>query len=194
MKVYILLLCVCLCFVIGCSEPPSGEVVVDHIAEGWSLFAEGDYQAAVDEFETGISADAYEAYNGLGWSYAKLDRLSDARDSFESAHDADTAEVDPYAGLAPVYRDLEPPRFDDAIATAQEALERESHYTFEHYGSFDWCDLKIIMAQSYYNIGLLEAACGVVDELGGTSPDPDSPTFGAELAKEIERLEREYGD
>jgi tetratricopeptide (TPR) repeat protein len=178
----------------GCSESPSRKVVTDHIAEGWSLFEQGDYAGAVEEFQVGVADDKYEAYNGLGWSYAKLDQLSDALTSFNAAISASTAEPDPYAGRAPVYRDLDPPRFDEAKNTAQKALAKDAQYEFEHLAAFDWRDLRIIMAQSYYSIGDLDSAKVMVDALDGKSLDPASDTFAEDLAEEIERLESLHGD
>ena len=90
-------------------------------------------------------------------------------------------------------REAEPAHFDSAIAFASEALDQESSFEFSHDSSFDWRDLHLIKAQSYYGLDEFLSAKGEVDALGGHSLDPESPTFVEDLAEEIERLEGLYG-
>jgi tetratricopeptide (TPR) repeat protein len=162
--------------------------------EGWTLFEAGDYSGAVGKFDEALSIDdTYaDAYNGLGWSFANLDSLARALTNF-SLSIANGMSGDPHAGSAPVYRDVDPPQFDDAVLTATTALSLDRRYIFEHDTTFDWHDLHLIMAQSQFGLGLYELANAEVDSLGGNPQNPASPSFVEDLAEEIERLETLYG-
>ncbi len=165
--------------------------------DGWALFEQGKYEEAIDKFGEALELDETyaDAYNGLGWSYAKLDELSDALAAFADCIANGMDEADPYAGQAPVYRDFDDSNhFQNAISSATTALSKERRYIFSHYTSFDWHDLMIIIAQSYYGLSEYTSANAWVDSLGGTPADPNSDTFVSDLASEIERLEVQWGD
>lgn len=185
----------------GGGEPGPTESASSRTAEGWGLFESGDYEGAIEKFARAITLDdSYaDAYNGLGWSYAALDSLSMALDSFgrgitETGHGI--VLTDCYAGSSPVYRDLDsrPSHFDSAVVYASNALSLDRVYVFEHDQSYDWHDLHLIMAQSYFALNDYVAANARVDSIGGNPQDPGSPTFVQDLADEIERLETIYGN
>jgi tetratricopeptide (TPR) repeat protein len=162
--------------------------------EGWALFEAGDYTGAVGKFNSAISIDdTYaDAYNGLGWSYAKLDSLARAITNFDECI-VNGMSGDPHAGRAPAYRDLSPPQFGNAVSTASSALSLDRRYVFDHDTTFDWRDLHLIMAQSHFGLGQYDLANAEVDSLGGQVQNPASSTFVEDLADEIERLETLYG-
>ena len=162
--------------------------------EGWALFEDGDYTGAIGKFNEAVSLDdTYaDAYNGLGWSFANLDSLARSLTQFGLCI-TNGMSGDPHAGRAPVYRDLDPPQFENAVSTATTALSLDSDYEFEHDDNFNWRDLRIIMAQSHFGLGRYDLANAEVGLLGGHIQDVESPTFVEDLATEIERLEREYG-
>ena len=178
----------------GGGDTGPGATAESRTAEGWALFEAGDYAGAIEKFDAAVSLDdTYaDAYNGLGWSFAKLDSLAESIDNFDDCI-ANGMSGDPHAGRAPVYRDLAPPRFGDAVSTASTALSLERRYVFEHDTTFDWHDLHLIMAQSRFGMGQYDLANAEVDSLGGNVQDPGSPTFVEDLADEIERLETLYG-
>jgi tetratricopeptide (TPR) repeat protein len=190
----------CLLMVLGCGGDGGGgpsDTAASLTAAGWALFEKGEYEAAITKFNQALGLDATysDAYNGLGWSDAKLDSLGRALDSFGECLVFDNMLADAYAGCAPVYRDYEtePAHFDSAIASAGHALSIAAAYSFSHDTSFDWHDLRLIMAQSHYGLGEFLDAYDQVIELGGTVLDPESETFVEDLAAEIEDLEALYG-
>jgi len=192
----------CLCsivVVLGCGGDGGGptDTASSLTAAGWTLFEKGEYELAIDKFERalGLKADYADAFNGLGWSYAKLDSLANALQNFGMCVTNDPDLTEGYAGCAPVYRDYdtEPAHFDSAAAFASTALTQEASFEFSHDEDFDWRDLRLIMAQSYYGLGEFLLAKAQVDALGGVSLDPESDTFAEDLAAEIERLEGLYG-
>jgi tetratricopeptide (TPR) repeat protein len=161
-------------------------------AEGWALFEQGQYQDALNKFGQATTHDATyaDAYNGLGWSNAELDLLSEALTGFSNciAHGMDTA--DPHAGRAAVRRDHNN-NYSGAISSALTALSKDRRYEFSHDTSYDWKDLMLILAHSYFAADDLSSANAWIDSLPGGNPqDPDS---AADIAAEIERLTDVYG-
>ncbi len=174
-----------------------GDTAASLTASGWALFEQGEYEQAMDKFHQalGLDDEYADAYNGMGWSRAKTDSLATALWNFGMCVMNDPDLTEGYAGCAPVYRDYdtEPAHFDSAIAFANTALTQESAFEFSHDEEFDWRDLRLIMAQSYYGLGEFLSAKSQVDALGGVSLDPGSATFVEDLGAEIERLEGIYG-
>lgn len=155
-------LCVSLSF-FSCSKegdvlilaPPSVE---SKVQAGWSDYMAGNYESAVNHFESALTQDAalYDAYNGLGWSYFRRGEFSQAIDYFQflvPLRDTDSAlAADAYAGLAAVYMTQD----DDvnAILSAWEALSLAGEsYTFSHDPSITAEDLHTLAARCLYNIG-----------------------------------------
>jgi len=210
MRILISAVCVvCLLLTFGCGGDGGGgptDTAASLTAAGWALFEQGEYEAAIDKFNEAIGLDdTYaDAYNGLGWSNAKLDLLTESLNSFGLCILNDNTLADPYAGCTPVYRDYEFPamafaedttaHFDSALASAQEALSRDADYEFSHDESFNFEDIHLIMAQSYFGKGEFDNALIEVEFLGyeGTL-DPESPTWPQELADAIEELGIEIG-
>lgn len=178
----------------GDGDTGPGATAASRTSEGWALFESGDYTGAIGKFNEAVSLDdTYaDAYNGLGWSFAKLDSLERSLTNFATCI-ANGMSGDPHAGRAPVYRDVDPPEFANAVSTATTALSLDRRYEFEHDGTFDWRDLHLIMAQSNFGLGHYDLANAEVDSLGGHVQNPASPTFVEDLADEIERLETLYG-
>jgi tetratricopeptide (TPR) repeat protein len=186
-----------LALVVGCGgdgDTGPGPSAASRTDEGWALFEAGDYTGAIGKFNEAISIDDEyaDAYNGLGWSFANLDSLARALTNFGTSI-AKGMEGDAHAGRAPVYRDLDPPQFANAVSTSETALSHDRRYEFEHDTDFNWQDLNLIMAQSHFGLGQYDLANARVDSLGGDVQNPASPTFVEDLADEIERLETLYG-
>ncbi len=184
---------------VGCGGGGGGgeptETAADLTNQGWALFVQGKYEEAIERFTraTQLDANYADAYNGLGWSYAntKVDSLAKALINFNLCIAKDTTHADPYAGRAPVYRDLNPPQFQDAINTATTALTKDSDYEFVHYTDFNWRDLHLIKAQCYYGLKeYTQALAEVVILDTDYMLDPGSPTFVRDLAAKIEDLAR----
>jgi len=188
----------CVSVIVGCGGGGGGgptDTAASLTEDGWDLYEAGNYEGAVVKFfrATQLDANYADAYNGLGWSYGKMDSLQQAADGFVLCIGKGMTTADPYAGRAPVYRDLDPPQFSNAINSATTALTKDSDYEFEHNEDFDWRDLCLIKAQCHFALKEYSQAKGLVDALGGHYIDPGSPTFIKDLADEIERLGDLYG-
>jgi tetratricopeptide (TPR) repeat protein len=169
-----------------------GDTAASLTEDGWERYEAGDYAGAVGKFNAAIDLDANykDAYNGLGWSHAKLDELDDALTNFNLCISKGDTRPDPLAGKAPVLRDLDPPQFQNAIDAAVAALAKDSDFVFEHYEDFDWHDLRLIKAQCYFALNMYSQAVVEIVALGGSI---DDPTSASEIAEEIEALEEDFG-
>lgn len=203
MRIWVLLVCVSsLAAMCGCGGDGGGGVPPDTAKslteKGWALFEQEQYESAKAKFGQATTLDLTyaDAHNGLGWTNAKLDLLEESLTEFSQCIAYGMTTADPYAGQAAVYRDYgdDPANFTNAISVALTALSKDSDYAFSHDDSFDWKDLRLILAHSYFGLGQFEDANTQVGLLpGGNPPDPASPTFEEELMDEIERLTGLYG-
>jgi hypothetical protein len=96
---------------------------------------------------------------------------------------------DPRAGKSVVYRDRDPIDLEAAIAWADSALAIDEEYCFTHDTKFDWYDLRLIRAHSYFELALYAEAKAEVDFLDPMNTlDPASETFVEDLLAELQRL------
>jgi tetratricopeptide (TPR) repeat protein len=190
-----------LAFIVSCGDeddagrggtgPPDAEIRAEALTrDGWQAFEAGDVDAALSRFDSALAFDDRhaEAFNGLGWSWLRFDSLSNAIAHFEEAIGIGLASADPYAGQAVAYRDLEPSDLEMAAAAAESALVIDLRFTFAHDSTFDWKDLRLILAQSRFGLHQYLAASAQVESLGGEPLDRDSRTFVDDLLLAIQAL------
>jgi tetratricopeptide (TPR) repeat protein len=164
-------------------------------ADGWDLFEAGEAVEALARFEEAveISQAHGEAYNGIGWCCVRLDSLVRGIDSFETALANGVTNADPLSGLAIIYRDLEPVSFQSAADFADSALALDPDYAFDHDPTFDWHDLRLILAQSLIGLNRYEDAKAEVDILNPWNTlDPAADTFIEDLIAEVQRLGEQF--
>ena len=167
----------------------SGTTAAEETADGWVDFAAGSYTAARTHFLAAISRDDgfADAYNGLGWSQAFLNNLSEAVTAFNNAKTNGLTTPDADAGLAVVYRDL--PNYPLAVTSAQAVLTANPSYVFSRLTSLNYEDMRLIMAQAYYRQGEdlfdeAQAQLNILDPANGLNPGNaatwvvDSVTYG----------------
>ena len=174
-----------------------GPTAASLTAEAWALFEAGQYGDALAKFVEALDLDdTYgDAYNGRGWTYAKMDSLAEALDEFQLAITHGLTTADPYAGRVPVYRDYEVDNhFTIAITSGESALGIAPRYEFDHDEDFDWKDLMVIIAHCCCADGDFETANAWVDSLpDGVPLDPESQSFKQDLLDHIEELTELYG-
>ncbi len=191
----LILINICICFLIsglaGCGDDtivvvPDAENL---ISEGWAEYGAGNYEYAIARFEKALEADpnSAEAYNGIGWSMARLGQVRDSIDNFKKAVEKNSDNADAHAGLAGAY--FADGDYERAIASAKSLLLRRSEYS-SHHDEIRAADIRILLAECYYNTGDYAAARAQIDLLGGSGRalDPSSPTYLADLLSIIEEL------
>lgn len=164
---------------------------------GWKEFILGNYSQAIDSFSLAISANSFytDAYNGLGWSYARMDSLEEAH------YNLTVCMVSP--ANERVYKDARACRsfinlalgeyvkaIEDVDAVILEQFEyyyNYKDYAFRHDPSISQNDLVLVVAESYFMLGnypaCYEALFWIDDSIEQTN-DPE------ELAMIIEELKQ----
>jgi tetratricopeptide (TPR) repeat protein len=183
------------CLAGGCilDGDDDGSRVDTLLNEGWFLFETGNFSRSQSRFQEALELDWHcaDAFNGRGWCGLNMNSLYAAKWDFLQALEKGHLAPDPLAGLAIAYRDLDPADFEAAAASATSALRRDPRFVFEHDPTLDWRDLRLIMAQSYFAMGIYPLANAQVDSLDGNVQDPASLTFVEDLLREIQRLGEE---
>lgn len=170
---------------------------------GWSDFTAGEYLDALGHFRaaTNLDDDHAEAWLGAGWSLLFIDEPAIARIDLLAAIAKGWTGVEADAGLALAYRAL--PDYLSAINHALAVVTADSDWIFSHMTSIDWRDMRLLLAQCYFNRGeeWFDEAQAQVDLLDpGNGLDPGVPgswtvggttyyTYGAALMTAIMALE-----
>jgi tetratricopeptide (TPR) repeat protein len=162
----LMLLCA-IAVLVGCSLGGSedGETPGSLAGQGWSAFEAGYYARARDRFEDALDLDAHwaDAYNGLGWSLAKLDDLDGAVENFDAALDEDESLRDPLAGKAIVCVDSD--QSEEAVSAAVALLAADAGYVFSHDPSVSAADIRMVKAKAHCNLGQFAEALHEVQEI-----------------------------
>jgi hypothetical protein len=129
----------------------------------------------------------------MGWCCIGLDSLDSALDAFDTAISEGVLSGDARAGKAVVYRDLEPADLLAAVDWSNSALCINPRYVFSHDTTFDWHDLRLILAHCYFELSRYDEAKAQVDVLNPANTlDPAAETFVEDLLAEIQRLGTEF--
>jgi tetratricopeptide (TPR) repeat protein len=187
----LIIICLLISNLVGCGDD---EAVVSPgadtlISEGWAEYGAGNYEDAIAKFEMALVEDSTnaEAYNGIGWSKSRLARTHESIESFKSAIAGDPGNADAHAGLAGAY--LADGDYERAIASAKSLLTSRPEYA-SHHDNIRAADIRVLLAECYYNVGDYAAARAQIDLLGGSGRmlDPASPSYPADLLSIIEEL------
>jgi tetratricopeptide (TPR) repeat protein len=180
--------------------PGPAETAAQRNEAGWEYYLIGDYAAARGSFEEARALDTglAEALLGLAWCDAQLAEYAASVEEFNQTLESKQYVIDAYAGRAAAALQL--PDFDLAVASADSALKRDPHYRFSRHSGYDFADLRLILAQSYFALGLYSSAQAQVEFIypdNGLDPSkPDTwivgdkayPTYEAALSVLIELL------
>jgi tetratricopeptide (TPR) repeat protein len=147
--------------------------------DGWTAFEAGDYAGAVPDFQQAVSADPNyaDAYNGLGWSYAKLDRLSDAVTQFSLGRSkggmSTLVRYEIFAGRAFAYNAQGGLNVAYAIADAETVVTYSPGFSFRLDGEVTAADVRLLLAECYASQGSFVEALAQVQVL--------APSFQADV-------------
>jgi len=155
---------------------PTSNIYLDN---GWEYFSDGNYAEALDAFTASKSRDAIneDAYNGLGWTYAKLHDYDQSISNFLlllSLTESNAVKANVYAGLAMTYgaKQLITPIEETAtreelgnaaIQYAQQLFQVAPNYVFERDTKVTVKSLHALVAQCYFNMQDFISALKEVD-------------------------------
>ena len=181
--------------IVNISDPVSESLALN--TQGWNSFEAKNYTGAISYFKQAIAKydqDA-DAYNGLGWAYARLDSLEKAIYNFDVAlglmtriFNGDAGILDAYAGRS--FVSLALGKYNEAI-TSVNAIQSYGvrFYAFRHDVSISLDDLLLVKAQSYFLLANYWSSQQIIDYLDPENKlDPNKPGYIEDLALEIEAL------
>ena len=170
---------------------PEDKTPAQLVSEGWQAFLARNYQPAVGLFGEAISKDAnyVDAYNGAGWSNAKLNSLSAAINNFALGYARDPNNLEIKAGLSFVYNADKD--YDQSIVLAKDVVQANPNWVFSRSPSIDVSDLRLLLAENYFAIAEFDSSYDQVYMLDSTFTADVSTIAGQTLlAQRIEKLER----
>ena len=191
----------CIIFIIAgllsCSHSdtssPAPETAIQLVGDGWQAYANHQYQLALNKFNSAISLSGsmVDAYNGAGWSSAKLDQLSGAATLFGRGNTRDTNNTDILAGLALVNNARK--NYAASAANASAVLQKNAHWFFERDTLVDYDDIRVVLAEDDYAVGDFNSSLAVVRLMDASfTADVAGVQGQTALAQEIERLRNLY--
>ena len=203
---WLVLACIlCMGLVSSCGDDDVAMTAADYNNAAWSSYAGGDYTDARSDFETALDLDPdmHEARLGIAWCDAHDAEYDEAMVGFDTVITSGDFATDAFAGRAAAAHaaDLD----SLAIASADSALARDADYEFSRKEEYNWRDLRLILAQACFALGLYAEAQAEVDILDpGNGLDPANettwevggqaqPTYEAALALLIEALVSDEG-
>ena len=166
----------------------------DYVEYGWELAAEGEYEAAIEEFGEGITLapDLADGYNGLGWVYGKLDSLDKSVEKFGVGVNLDDTTIvatELLAGLS--FVDLAVGDFAEAVTQGRKAYVRTPKWAFRRDSTITYKDVIITVAVGHYSLGAFDSCLVWVQRLD-TAFDADVSTRVGRslLAEKLDLLTR----
>jgi hypothetical protein len=174
----------------GTKTPTAREL----INQGWQKFQAGDLVGAGSDFTAAISIstvrdDSSDAYLGLGWAQLRHDQGGLAEINLVTHLSLVPGGDDGRAGLAFAY--LATDKFKEAVDTANVVLSSNASWSFSHDNSINHLDLRLLLAQCYYNLGDYGASLEIVQSEyfdPGFNADINTPEGRISLADKIHSL------
>lgn len=153
----------------GCRERLVAESP-DFVEYGWERMAVLDYRGAIPHFEDGALDPTYtDAWNGLGWAYAKLNSADTSANNFITAAaltDTTIVRTEVLAGLA--FSKLALGEFADAVTNGQAALTRTPNWIFEHDSNIFFDNLTLTVATAFFGLAEFDSSLVWVQKLDFT--------------------------
>ena len=183
-----------LLFYLSCEEKGVERVTASELIEkGWQKFEAGSFAGAGSDFKAALSispnaSDSGGAFLGLGWAQLRDDQAGLAENNLVEYLSLSPGSNDGRAGLA--FACLGQDEFQGAIDAAEAVLSADPSWTFGHDGSVDYLDLRLLLAQSYYELANYDESLKIVQQYfdSNYSVDPDTPEGRDDLARKIESL------
>jgi len=171
-----------------------GETADQLVKDGWGAFISRDYKTAVSKFNQAITMNGalVDAYNGAGWSYAKLDSLNSSVTKFDTGLLRDSVNTEINAGLGIVQNALK--AYQSSIQYTRSVLQQNPSWIFSRDNTINSSDLQVLLAEDFYAISSYDSSLAHIRILN-SSFNADVSTFAGQksLSQEIEVLRALYG-
>jgi tetratricopeptide (TPR) repeat protein len=174
---------------LSCSTSPSDKSASQLVQEGWQAYAAKNFPAALSNFDEAIAKDGNltDAYNGAGWTNAKLGNLSTSVSRFTTGLQKDAGSLEIKAGLSFVFNAIGD--YVQSLTMAQAVITANANWSFSRDGTVSVADLRLVMAAGYFAQGEYSLSLQQVQLLNASfQADITTIPGQAALAQEIERL------
>ncbi len=175
--------------VAGCSSTSNPESADQLVSEGWTAYLNHNYTLASSKFSQALALNGnlVDAYNGAGWSLAKLNLPDSAVTQFNRGLARDTGNTEIRAGLAFVDNALK--LYSQSITLALAVLQVRPAWVFSRDNSVNAQDLHLLLAEDYFALASYPQSLAQVQILNPAfAADVTTVVGQTSLAKEIERL------
>jgi len=166
-------------------------------SQGWIDFAAGNYLEAVESFKLATQANSLfmDAYNGLGWAYARLDSLQLANNNFTTCMvSEENMQIYKDACAGRSFVNLAQNQYARAINDVEKVIVKIDgsgyyyeylDYIFRHEPGITQEDLMLVMAESFFMLGNYNSCMYILLLIDDTLEQTSNPE---ELAMMIEQL------
>ncbi len=189
MRCRTMLLGVFMVMIAGCGSGGGGSESADQlVADGWTAYLSHNYAGASSKFSQALALNGnlVDAYNGSGWSLAKLNLPDSAVTQFNKGLNRDTANAEIRAGLAFVDNALK--LYSQSITLALAVLQGKPSWVFSRDNSVNALDLHLLLAEDYFALASYTESLTQIQILNPSfAADVSTVTGQTSLAKEIER-------
>jgi len=160
------------------------------VNEGWQAYRSKQYGSAADKFAGAIEKDGgmVDAYNGGGWSNAKLNALTLAVSRFTVGLSKDSTNLDMQAGLSFVYNALK--NYDWSDSLAEQVIFTDPAWTFSQDPTIGVSAIRLLLAENYFAQAYFALSLQQVQFLNPSFTLANISTVASQdsLSREIERL------
>ncbi|TAK56884.1 MAG: hypothetical protein EPO24_10525 [Bacteroidetes bacterium] len=160
--------------------------------EGWTLYTQKNYTTAIQRFGEALVKDANytDAYNGAGWTSARLDTLPAAVAFFETGLTKDPNGYAMHSGISFTHNALK--NYSVSNFYAMNVLNADGNWIFSRDASVTSNDLRVLIAQNYFGLDKYDSSLIYVQTLdAGFTADVGTLEGRRSLAEKIEELETE---
>ena len=165
----------------------------DYLDDGWMLFGEQNYQAAIEQFGFAVEEDPdlADGWNGLGWAFGKLDQAPSSETSFSQGISLGVSSIvgtELLAGRS--FARLARGDFSGVIDDADAALARSGRWVFSRDVNIGYKQLILNTAVAYFSLADFAASLSRVQQLdSGFNADVTTLPGRAQLAAKLEALQ-----
>ena len=174
----------------GCRDKLVAETP-DYTEYGWELWAELDYEGALDQFREALvlAEDYADTWNGLGWTFVELGAADSSVRKFDRGIILDTTEVAVELLAGRAFSNLALGDFTAAVTDAKNALTEEATWIFLRNTAITYEDLMITVATGFYGAAEFDSSLVWVQMLDSNfNADVTTPAGRSELAAHIDLL------
>ncbi len=173
----------------GCTD-----FAVSDTESGWDSFEAKNYPQALSYFQSALDWDMTfaDAYNGLGWTYMKLDSMNKAIEAFENGLPNTDSLLDLYAGLA--ISTSAKHNYSKVVDNIFFVLNKDAEYVFSHDTQINYKLLHAVLAREYVYAEEYDKALSEIQTIDSSfTASPNTQEGKEKITEWLEKYLKNYG-